>query len=149
MMLVTLYTDASWSPHDGTGAYAYFARSSAGRIEHAGRVPRRCPSNHHAEMYAIAKGCADVVMRWPQTRTVFVNTDSMTCLEVLWPWGRSRHQSDSPHAVLGRGLLQWLEGEGVKLRSKHVKAHTGRSDVRSYLNERMDAAARRARTQQP
>ncbi len=134
----TIYTDASFDDRSHRGAYAYYIKTSKGVIQDRGAASNLDNSNH-AEMLAIYKAVEAVVNKWPDLNGVFVNTDSLACCEIFWPFrptvkGRGRTRE------VYEALVRLLNGRWT--RAKHVKGHTGGNDVRSYLNNKVDNFAR-------
>ena len=134
---VTLYCDASYSMEHG-GAWSIWLRSDKGRIVRSGKCPPEVTDATAAELYAALRGI-EIARDEMGAEAVQVNSD---CSAVVSSMGKG-------YRWLGRKNLRQLQDRilrtGVKLRPKHVKAHTGKDDVRSYLNRRCDNLANRAR----
>ncbi len=129
----TIYTDASFDVNTGRGAYAYYIKTSKGRAQADGPASNLENSNH-AEMLAIYKAVEDALTRWPELKGLFVNTDSLACCEVIWPFHKTRGRGNTRE--VHESLVKLVNGRWI--RAKHVKGHTGRGDVRSYLNRKVD-----------
>ena len=134
----TIYTDASFDDSSRRGAYAYYIKTSKGVIQNKGPASNLDHSNH-AEMLAIYKAVEEALKKWPDLKGLFVNTDSLACCHIIWPFhkgSRGRGQTGEVY----KSLVQLINGRWI--RAKHVKGHTGRNDVRSYLNNKVDHFAR-------
>lgn len=134
---VTLYCDASFSGKDG-GAWGVWLRSEKGRIQKRGRCPKSVRDALEAEFYAAEMGVRIAVEEW-QAEAVQVNSD---CMAVVTGLGSGYRWS-------GRKSIRQTQDRifklGARLRTKHVKAHTGGQDTRSYLNRQVDKLAGLAR----
>lgn len=134
---VTLYCDASYSDTYG-GAWSVWLRSNKGRIIRSGKCPESVTDCTMAELYAALMGVTIARDEW-DADAVQINTD---CSAVVDAAGKG-------YRWLGRKELRQLQDKilrcGPKLRTKHVKAHTGRTDTRSYLNQKCDDFANQAR----
>lgn len=130
----TIYTDASFDVNTGRGAYAYYIKTSKGRVQGDGPASNLDSSNH-AEMLAIYKAVEDALTRWPDLKGLFVNTDSLSCCHIIWPYHKGSRGKGATGEVY-RNLVKLINGRWI--RAKHVKAHTGGGDVRSYLNRKVD-----------
>lgn len=135
-MLVTIYTDASRIPDTEATAYAFWIRSDTHRITRARICPASVDGVCEAELYAIyqAVGC---VLKWHEAVDCYIiNSDSKEALYRLERHkGKTEVQTRLVKATLG------LIGES-RVILRHVKAHTGRNDVRSWLNRWCDQQAK-------
>lgn len=130
---VTLYCDASYSESHG-GAWSIWLRSDKGRIVRGGKCPETVNSATLAEFYAAMMGV--IVARDEMgAEAVQINSD---CQAVVQGLG-SGYRWSSNKAI--RKLQDKILRTKVRLRTKHVKAHTGQNDTRSYLNRRVDRIA--------
>ncbi len=131
----TIYTDASFDVNTGRGAYAYYIKTSKGKAQADGPASDLENSNH-AEMLAIYKAVEDALNRWPDLKGLFVNTDSLACCHIIWPFYKGGRRNKGNTGEVYRSLVKLINGRWI--RAKHVKAHTGGGDVRSYLNRKVD-----------
>lgn len=138
---VTLYCDASHSDRDGAG-WSIWLRSDKGRIIRSGKCPPEIQDATLAEFYAAEMGVT-IARDEMGAEAVQINSDCQAVvngLGSLYSWSRRKDIRKIQNRILRAG---------VKLRTKHVKAHTGGQDVRSYLNRRCDQAAKRVRKSLP
>jgi len=149
-MMVTIYTDASYKIHNGQanrGAWAFFAKCSHGESRGAGKIPesrmrRDIKGSTDAEMFAICQAIWSVHKKWPDVKGFFVNTDSLYCCQVVWPF---RDRGGHPEVKeMFRKLTTQLPKD-IWFRFKHVRAHQKSHNVRAYLNNLCDAMAKEAR----
>jgi ribonuclease HI len=134
---VTLYCDASFSGQDG-GAWGVWLKSEKGRIQRRGRCPKWVRDALEAEFYAAEVGIRLAVEEW-QAQGVQVNSD---CMAVVTGLG-SGYRWSSRKSI--RQVQDRIFKLGARIRTKHVKAHTGGQDTRSYLNRQVDRLAGLAR----
>lgn len=136
----TLYCDASFSKEHG-GAWSIWLRSEKGRIVRSGKCPPEIYNSLLAEFFAAYQGVAIARSEW-ETDGVQINSD---CLAVVDGLGSGYRWSSNKDV---RKIQDKILRLGATLRTKHVKAHTGLSDTRSYLNRKCDKFANIARKSQ-
>lgn len=138
----TIYSDASFNHETGHAAYSFYIKCSKGKVEDSASVEGVQDVNH-AEMFAIYKGVEAALHKWPELEGVFVNTDSLVCCHILWPFRNTKDDHKSRRAVDTASLITKILGDKW-MRTKHVKAHTGGSDIRSKVNRLVDRKAKKA-----
>jgi ribonuclease HI len=149
---VTLYTDAGFHPV-ARGTYGCRTRHSFPpfRTEICGPVPDPCKDSNVAEMHAIVVGVEHVLQTWTRVDGIGVNTDSQTAQGCL-KYGATPHRRSDFRALQER-LKAALnakaadQGSEVRIRIKWVRSHQSPNEggVRGWLNNRVDALARKAR----
>lgn len=72
-----------------------------------------------------------------------VNSDSLAALNSLAPGAAYFKREDA--AQIQESILAFVFAKYLTLRTKHVKGHTAKSDVRSYLNRQVDKMSRQSR----
>jgi hypothetical protein len=134
---ITIYTDASVKNHIMRTQVAWRGKCQWGMIEgvqalrHDGHVAR-------AEMRAILCGVHDAIFHYPEVTGLFINSDNLQCVQTFWSF-----LNRPPHHEVKRTYEKILEiADGRWIRAKHVKAHTGGKDVRSWMNRRVDKLTR-------
>jgi ribonuclease HI len=136
---VTLYTDASMLPCLTRATVAWRGKTALGSCQ--GSLVIESTDIHHAEMAAILHAVRDAVGRWPSLAGVFVNSDNLACVQAFWTF-----RDGKPPRPAKEVFLEVREALGDRwIRAKHVKAHTGGDDTRSYMNRTVDRMARVAR----
>ena len=134
---ITIYTDASLK--NGMTQVAWRGKCSEGYIK--GTYLVESPDIHHAEMLAIKMGIQDALNSFPRLQGFFVNCDNLGCVRAFWDFGGRKHGCPGPALELFHEIKS-IVGKDRWIRTKHVKAHTGGSDVRSYMNALVDRDAR-------
>lgn len=129
----TLYTDGS--QRYGSGAFAFWARSSAGRLVR-GDVIAGCPNSFYAELYALYEGLLEVRENWPEVYLVHWRSDCQGALSLL--------ASDAEPRPLYRELVAKIRALGFKVSGKWVKGHSSDDSTPTYLNRMCDQLARLA-----
>lgn len=146
-MNITLTTDASYSYKHKVGSYAFYITCNLGRMSKSGALKKECACPSEAEMKCIINAltfiseCPDL---FSKCKDVFVNTDSMNAIHVF---------EDSKVNIKKYRLKKYLylQARYNKVKSifgdrridfRHVKAHSGKDDKRSWVNEFCDKAAK-------
>ena len=91
-----------------------------------------------AEMQAIFHAIEDGLKRYPMLGGLFINSDNLQCVESFWTFrNKPIHHDirDVYETILNLAGGRWI-------RAKHVKAHTGGDDIRSYMNREADRLTR-------
>lgn len=145
-MLCTINTDASFHPKYKVGAYAFWSVCNGFRVQNAGYFNDLCKDPDDAEMKCIINAVYKTLKTSSGLKRIIVNTDSMNSIRVF------EHEKKG----IRRYNLQWAKKHREQLKSiiksyktpveiefRHVKAHTGKNDARSYVNEWCDTHAKR------
>ena len=151
--ICTIYTDASFKivGDKVLSSWAMYARCNNGRLEHSANFKNNSSKDPtHAEARAIFKAIKMCYKKWPDIDIVFVNTDSLAVCHSMWPNGIGRQnmkisKSKPESYQIIKAMQEWLIKHNLISRFKHVKAHTGNSDVRSWVNDRCDKNAKKQR----
>ncbi len=134
---ITIYTDASVRPKSKCTQVAWRGKCSFGTIQgfkvlpYDNRVAR-------AEMNAILCAVEDALAKHPTLIGLFINSDSLQCVQCFWTFlNKPIHKDlvDLYSRILKITGKRWI-------RAKHVKAHTGGGDIRSYMNRSVDQLTR-------
>lgn len=139
-MFITAYTDASFHKQ---GGWAVWLRSERGRVIRQGVCPAQVRDSFAAELWAIKQALEFAVAEWPDSDVVLVNTDSLAAVDALENDGAWSQREEV--AQIQEAIWSFVFRKYLTLRFKHVKAHTGQSDVRSYINRAVDQKAKAAR----
>lgn len=144
-MLVTINTDASWHPTEKIGAFAFWAVSDIFKIQKAGYFRDPCKDPTEAEAKAILNAIHVITSSHQGITRIIFNTDSLNAKAIFendrkhinrfgLHWGKSlRHKF--------RKIFKEYDGS-FKFEFRHVKAHSGKDDKRSYVNEWCDTNAK-------
>lgn len=144
---ITIYTDASHCQQTQKAGWACWIKFAPdGVIERSGAMKMTAPDSTAAEMMAIANALAIVKRRLaPADAVLLVNTDSMNAINRITGRTSKQAKKKCKHLQALADVINDLVPEGCELRMKHVKAHNGTKDgKRSYINNRVDKAARKA-----
>lgn len=144
-MLITINTDASFS--NVYGGYAFWIVCDQGKIQKAGKIKSRIKGSQQAEMMCIANALHTLKhSRFKNITKVVINTDSVTCINAL---GTFKSTIDGAKECLFT-MMEICVANGMTLRDcskmfefRHVKAHSGKKDKRSFVNEWCDKEAKK------
>ena len=145
-MLVTINTDASFHPSLKYGAYAFWAICNDFKITKSGVFKAKCINPDDAEAKCIINALKVVLLAHSNITKIIVNTDSLNAIAILT--GDKTHISK----YINSQRLAWdklrkvyksLIIQKVDIEYRHVKAHSGVNDRRSYVNEWCDSEAKR------
>ncbi len=147
--LLTLITDASVSPQNGSAAWAAWAKWMGDDQLWCGPYASGdCMEVSLAELCAIGNGI-DRALKWfdpgPGVMIV-IRSDSLTAIN--WLSGRSKIKKERAREVVDQTRVR-LALYGAAIRVRHVKGHQRGPDVRpaGYINQLVDQAAYQARKQ--
>ncbi|MFY7960722.1 MAG: RNase H family protein [Elsteraceae bacterium] len=147
--LLTLITDASVSPQNGSAAWAAWAKwMGADQLWCGPYSSAECLEVALAELCAIGNGI-DRALKWfdpgPGVMIV-IRSDSLTAIN--WLVGRTNIKKERPRQVVDQ-IRVALSLYGAAIRVRHVKGHQRGPDVRpaGYINQVVDKAAYQARKQ--
>lgn len=142
---VTLYTDATLSS-DGHHAYAFWAKAEWGTIRLAKMCPAEISGIGQAELYAICQGMYKALSMWKSynIKGFYVRSDSKHALNrIKFPDNTKTSKGKAIPDVEMRLMAAFKKmSEGLTIDPKHVKGHTGRTNVKSYLNNWCDEQSR-------
>lgn len=145
-MLVTLNTDASFWYGVNKGAYAFWAKSNEFCIKKTGVFRQKCLCNTDAEAKAILNGLSTVCNASTFVTRIIVNTDSIPAIAIF----------QRCKMVTAKDLAEWkwshiykvymalLLRDNLTIEFRHVKAHNGTSDKRSFVNDWCDKNAKKS-----
>jgi ribonuclease HI len=91
----------------------------------------------HAEVYAIVNGLAMAVHRG--ATDVLLQTDCLNVVQAI----NGEAQAGPKLTAFVLLTLAKVDLEGVQIRAKHVRGHTGKLDARSYVNDWCDKKAKK------
>jgi len=146
-MLVTINTDASFHPSLKWGAYAFWAISNDFKITKSGVFRKKCTNPDDAESKCILNALTVVLKAHKGLTKIIINTDSLNAIAYL--------TNDRTHikryGLIGNKATEFnrlfilLRKSYVKIpiEFRHVKAHSGINDKRSYVNEWCDWEAKK------
>lgn len=138
---ITINTDASWHPLKKAAGYAYFIVTSEFKLKGGGVFKTHPKSPTDAEIMAFGNAFTALLSRGrkdpPDVSWLILNTDSKHGIErVLGDKDAlAAEVHDLWKEMKRRFNLKWMD-------MRHVKAHSGKDDARSYVNEWCDTEAK-------
>lgn len=143
-MLVTINTDASWCPETKKAAYAFWAVSNSFKITKSGVFKNKCESSRCAETRCIINALSTVLLSNSGISKVIVNTDSKYSIWTLEEQkiNKQKWKSNLYLHIAYKTLLK-NDKNKAKIEFRHVKAHSGVQDSRSYVNKWCDKEAKK------
>lgn len=148
-MRVTINTDASYSPDHNIAAYAYWIKSDQGKICKADLFRNTVLTPNEAEFKAIVNSLHELChTEWTPINYLHINSDSQNCIDILMGHSIPRQENMQRLTELSLQYLKRLEERrehknGKFLVCKHVKAHKGITDKRTYVNNWCDVESRK------
>lgn len=147
-MVITINTDASFSEKYSLGTYAFWIICNKFKVLKSGVLRKKVKRPEVAEFrciinaihVALNQDCKDASL-------IIINTD---CLNVIHLINKDRHAIQK-YRLQSWGSFLCMEFESLltrhqfkgKVEFRHVRAHTGISDKRSYVNEWCDSEAKK------
>lgn len=138
-MLVTINTDASYSPINRRAGYAFWAVCDEFRIQKSGVFRDKCMNPNDAEAKCILNALKVVTSANKNITKIIVNTDSLNAIALL------KYDREHMRKYIGDNMKMWKHLrivyaefrriKGLQIEFRHVKAHSGLKDKRSYVNE--------------
>jgi ribonuclease HI len=144
-MLATINTDASFSRRNKRGTYAFWSVFNGGTIKRSGILRGKVSDSTEAEIKCILNALYKTLYDEAEITRVIVNTDSMHAIYIL----EGDQERISKHRIKDREYLRYRFNKikkefpcVVNYSFRHVKAHSGIKDARSYVNDWCDAQAK-------
>ena len=141
-MLVTVNTDASFSPQHKIGAYAFWIVCDQGRIIYSGPLPE-ASSSTDAEIRCIInalKALAD--SKFTNVSKIVINSDALCAFNMIQPKAKKGTTAKTCFEVLVR--LRNKYNHKVDIHEfRHVKAHSGTAEKRKWVNDWCDKTAKK------
>lgn len=145
-MLVTINTDASFHPQLKHGAYAFWAVCNDFKITKSGVFKSKCFSPDDAEAKCIINALTVILKAHTGITKIIVNTDSLNAIAILTKdiYHLKKYRvSVKMYAHIRQQYHLVLSSKKCSVEFRHVKAHSGTGDKRSYVNEWCDKEAKR------
>jgi ribonuclease HI len=152
-ILCTIYTDASYKVVNNTviSTGAMYAKCQDQLLKESFPFENNSiVSPTHAEAETIFRAIKKCYEKWGNLGVIFVNTDSLAVCHSMWPEGMGRQhfrinksQKEAKSVIVN--IRNFIKEKGLEQRFKHVKAHQGGKDIRSWVNEVCDSEAKKER----
>lgn len=143
-MLVSLFTDASFSIQKREGACGFWIKSDRGRRQGSKKISRPVRTVDIAEMMAVANG---LVFGWRTgviraEDTVLIQTDSLAAIHKFHQKKKIR---DPEAAEIVKLVKDFATIHCLDLKFRHVKGHSSKGAPRFMVNKLVDKLAGQAR----
>lgn len=137
-MTVTVNTDASFIPHTREAGYAFYIKCDIFTTKYSGKFHTLPQDNHQAEQMALANALASLAKHAgvEKMKCLVINTDSRYTINRL-----EKPVTDLDFCVKNL-LLVLIAKNNSKYKVKHVPAHSGADNSRSWVNEWCDQQAK-------
>lgn len=143
---ITINTDASYHPEKRVGGYAFYIVCDLFKIQKGGMFKQNPKSAMEAEMMCMANALFTLLAQkeLPSTKWIIINSD---CLYSFRRIGiRSKDDIGKVVAKILRDVRRRMALRGgilPQFKFRHVKAHNGAIDARSYVNDWCDKEAKK------
>jgi ribonuclease HI len=153
-MLVTINTDASFHPTKKVGAFAFWVVCDRFKIKKAGFFRDLCRNPTDAESKAILNAFHVLLSAHERISKIIINTDSTNSIAIFENDcdkinKYSLHFGAPLRKKFKRIINKYVDDKGsfkpmrtLTVEFRHVKAHSGKDDARSYVNEWCDTNAK-------
>ena len=143
MGYITVFSDASFDHITKASGYAYWYRDDFGHIHRgSGGHAELVETSGEAETVALAIAIVSAI-RTLQHEPGYIISLQGDCLHAI---STIQGLTAKPSPV-AKAFADWArkacEDHGLTIRPKHIRAHTGLDDRRSYVNTFCDEASRR------
>ena len=139
-MNITINTDASFCPLTKVGGYAFYIVCNQFKIQKAGEFKTLPKSSIEAETMCIGNAIATLLSQElpNQVNYIIINTDCLNAIHSITMgggkvYGKVRKLKNKIKRV----------SKANKLEFRHVKAHNGTPDARSWVNDWCDKEAKK------
>lgn len=142
---ITINTDASFHPTQKVGGYAFHIVCDQFKIKKGGKFKVNPANPEEAELMCMANALYTLLMRedLPATGLIVINNDCLNSFEKV---GLRKQGVGRKVAQLLKKVRNRMARRGVILPEyefRHVKAHSGKGDPRSLVNEWCDQEAKK------
>lgn len=143
---ITVNTDASFSPQHKVGGYAFYIVCDLFKIQKGGMFKKQPKTAMEAEMMCMANALYTLLSQkeLPTTKWIIINSDCLFSFERI-----KRKSQDA----IGKQVAEMLRNVRLKtsyrdvimpkFEFRHVKAHNGTPDARSFVNDWCDKEAKK------
>jgi len=145
-MVLTLNTDASFHPTLKYGGWCFYAICNDFKIKRAGMFRGKLKRPEEAEIACILNALtilfSSKISKNTDISWLIINSDCLNGIEALK--GNNKHLSRyrcgqlKKYRITYKNLLKKYQKEHIKIEFRHVYAHSGVGDNRSFVNEFCD-----------
>lgn len=138
---ITINTDASYHPDYKIGGYAFYIVCDLFKIQKGGKFKTQPKSSQQAEMMCMANALATLLIQkeLPNAKWIIINSDCLCAFEKIKL--KSQDHIGKKVAQILRQIRKATDMPQFKFR--HVKAHSGVDNARSWVNEWCDNEAKK------
>lgn len=143
---ITINTDASFHPQKKVGGYAFYIICDTFRIQKGGMFKSNPKTPMEAEMMCMANALFTLLSQkeLPTTKWIIINSDCLFSFEKI---GRKKKNTIGKQVaeILRKVRLKTSYRNAImpKFEFRHVKAHNGTDDARSFINNWCDKEAKK------
>lgn len=146
-MLCTINTDASYHKYFKVGAYAFWIKSNSFTLKKVGWFNDKCNDPTECEAKCIINAIHTLLSTCSSRNVtrILVNTDSLNFMHVMKNDVKKIKKYKLGYLKKYQAqILRMLDNykKGLDIEFRHVRAHTEKSDARSYVNEWCDEQAK-------
>lgn len=141
-MTVTITTDASFHYKYKIAGWAFWISTNNGSIKRSGIFKTNVANPTESELKCIANGIHVLQLSGLNVTKLIVNTD---CMGGIQYHAKEKKKNSEKHRGLRNAselIKTLLDGKYPEVIFRHVKAHNGQPDARSYVNDWCDKAAK-------
>jgi ribonuclease HI len=138
--VITINTDASFNPQHKLGGYAFYIVCDLFKIQKAGMFKKPVDNSKDAEIMCIGNAISTLLAQpeLPETTWLIINSD---CLYGMSDIRKSTSELAKKVNRMWAALINRTKSRHNKMR--HVKAHNGTPDARSWVNDWCDKEAKK------
>ncbi len=148
-MIVTINTDASFSPSEKRGSFAFWIVSNSGRVATSGMLRKKVLTPSEAEFQCIINAIHTLVnQNWKNIDKIIINTDCLNVIHLI---------KNNQKAIKRYGLRKWGKYlvdkftnivyksslRKVPIEFRHIKAHVSTETTKQYVNDWCDKEAKK------
>ncbi len=141
---ITINTDASFHPEKKVGGYAFYIICDLFKIQKSGRFKKNPKNPEEAEMMCMANALHTLLHQkeLPLTKIIVINSD---CLNSFHKIGLKKEGIGKMIAKILKEVRQKTSENNIlpNYDFRHVKAHNGTPDARSWVNNWCDKEAKK------
>ena len=144
-MIITIFSDASYCPDTGVGAWAAWAKYDGNRMREAGKFRTLAINSTHAEMMAIVNALHTAMQHFqPHGATVLIQTDSIDAISRLSGYTSKKGKKETSFAVQPAvdQFREIVAKYKISICMKHVRAHVRDMTPREAVNDWCDRTAK-------
>jgi ribonuclease HI len=142
LAFITVFADASFDHVTKASGYAYWHRDGQNVHRGSGGHAELVGSSSEAECVALCIAIVSAI-RTLEHRPGDVISLQSDCIHALKVLQGQIPKMTMIETTFSGWALRVMREHGLSLRPKHIKAHTGLEDARSYVNTFCDEASRR------